>query len=51
MESRYFVTLGWGAGLIKHGFIGSRKSFYAADCAYLLVLFLRMVRAEKIAGI
>ena len=33
-----------GAGSKKHGLSGSRKSFYATDCAYFLMLFLRMVR-------
>ena len=36
-----------GAGSKKHGLSGSRKSFYAADGAYLLVLFLRMVRGLR----
>ena len=33
-----------GAGSKEHGLSGSKKSFYAVDCVYLLVLFLRMVR-------
>lgn len=36
-----------GAGSKKHGLSGRRKSFYAADSAYLLVLFLRMVRGLR----